>query len=783
MTGSKTTNLPALAAVDELIGNDLSVWPGNSGRIAIDALALQLAASPAIGIGVNSGIKIFDTYANMDLDLLPEPGFGAWVMNDPDPANNWVWAKTGASGAAGWEKRGPLPYNIIQMYNAGTGTGGAIQATTAVGVPSTAFGAIFVLNITHDNPDGITLSVNGETPKNLTTISGVTIPFGTLLAGDAHLVVNAGPTYQLLTEGNMYKTVVELINVGAGTANDIQVTTESGVPSDAKKAIYTIGFVVPNTGPVTVSGAINRPVVTNTGAAIPAGYFTAGMLALCIDDGTSLRLLSYGDASAVQAAAEAAAAQALVHQQNASTYNPDHWFGTVGSCLADATTYATFSAGDIVYAGLHTFLVADALATDHTSVNAGGVKMYALATTANEVDIIQIGAVSGAADITAEFVDLCEYCADNGYTAVTGNGLWNITLVLPVFLNGDLKLVNRGTIHTSGVGRITFNAGGYIQQTLTADITRGDLTIDLVDASGVVVGGSFDLYDTSVVVETSWSYYSGESHTVVDVVGNTIHLDRKTDWGYVGANPAFSLRTHPEYNIHVSGGKWIMDTPGSNFAFFNLTFTIENLDKSTTDENSDNVWGMDASGCKGYYHNIKQAGFSYGLLLNRCRDVHGFRVVARNLRHSIDPSLWSINTVLEDIIGDHCQTIISSHPSINTSFININTTNETDAFKPRCMGMTIINCKIHSVANTSSYGSRVILVDPSIWDEFEINIDGLIMDTPNAVGDGRVFTAILGGRLTARNIVASHVQIGGERSEFYRLSHRVPKKRVTQYAG
>ncbi len=110
--------------------------------------------------------------------------------------------------------------------------------------------------------------------------------------------------------------IISLNNAGAGTANAIVATTAVNVPSAAYAALLILNVTVANTGAVTVAvnGGTAKPLVTNTAAAIPAGYLTAGMATLAVDDGTNYRLLSYGDASAVQAAAEAARDAAVIAQ-------------------------------------------------------------------------------------------------------------------------------------------------------------------------------------------------------------------------------------------------------------------------------------------------------------------------------------------------------------------------------------------------------------------------------------------------------------------------------------
>ncbi len=74
--------------------------------------------------------------------------------------------------------------------------------------------------------------------------------------------------------------------------------------------LYILNVTQENTGPVTVSGAINRDLVTNINQPVPVGYLTPGMALLCIDTGSELRLLSYGDAETIAQAAEDAAARA-----------------------------------------------------------------------------------------------------------------------------------------------------------------------------------------------------------------------------------------------------------------------------------------------------------------------------------------------------------------------------------------------------------------------------------------------------------------------------------------
>ncbi len=109
-------------------------------------------------------------------------------------------------------------------------------------------------------------------------------------------------TLKALTEGSENfpdNRVIRLNNADAGTANNIVVSASVAIPAAAYQVLYILNVTQENTGPVTVSGAINRDLVTNTSQPVPASYLTPGMAVLCIDTGTELRMLSYGDVESV----------------------------------------------------------------------------------------------------------------------------------------------------------------------------------------------------------------------------------------------------------------------------------------------------------------------------------------------------------------------------------------------------------------------------------------------------------------------------------------------------
>ena len=153
--------------------------------------------------------------------------------------------------------------------------------------------------------------------------------------------------------------VIRLNNANAGTENNIIVTASVAIPAAAFQVLYILNVTQENTGPVKVTGAITRDLVTNPSQPVQEGYLKPGMAVLCIDTGNALRMLSYGDvegvvetlaaqaqtaqaaAAAAQASAENAAssAQNLVEAATAGFTGFEDGLGYDWGHISDATTY------------------------------------------------------------------------------------------------------------------------------------------------------------------------------------------------------------------------------------------------------------------------------------------------------------------------------------------------------------------------------------------------------------------------------------------------------------
>jgi hypothetical protein len=121
--------------------------------------------------------------------------------------------------------------------------------------------------------------------------------------------------------GDLPYSIVYAQNDGSGTANAVKVTASVPIATTPYKQLISVPFTGTNDGAMTLEiNGDKRALVTNTGQPIIAGYVKAGMAALVqIDHAGNYRLFTYGDATASQAAAEAAQVAAENAQHDAAT--------------------------------------------------------------------------------------------------------------------------------------------------------------------------------------------------------------------------------------------------------------------------------------------------------------------------------------------------------------------------------------------------------------------------------------------------------------------------------
>ncbi|MEM7301926.1 MAG: hypothetical protein AAF468_12640, partial [Pseudomonadota bacterium] len=185
--------------------------------------------------GANAGAIIKTSKSSLDGDLDHAADVMAWVIGDATADNDGVYQKVGASGSGSWAKRGPLPYPVIHLNNAGAGDGNAIVATTSVGLPSAAYNVLMLLNVTAANTsETVTVAINGAAAKPLKTRTGNDPAIGALSVGMVLLCVDDGTNLRALHEFDVTEfPALDILNthfrntqiIGRGIAPEVGVTT------------------------------------------------------------------------------------------------------------------------------------------------------------------------------------------------------------------------------------------------------------------------------------------------------------------------------------------------------------------------------------------------------------------------------------------------------------------------------------------------------------------------------------------------------------------------------
>jgi len=449
--------------------------------------------------------------------------------------------------------------------------------------------------------------------------------------------------------GDLPYGYIHAINVGAGTANAIQVTTAIPIPSADGAAEILVPVVTDNTSStvtLSINGETALPVKTASGNNPAIGGVTGFMKVIKLN--SQYRMLSDQASAAIQAAAEVAQAAAEAAAATAQA-SAGISFATVAALIADtALAYSggtEVSAGAIVEAGGFRYEVADSGASDHQITTAGGVKLYALPGT-DGFDLRQFPVSTGAADNAAAIQSAMTLAAVLNVPLYLGtkDDVWPCTgTVIPTVAGKRLELRGEATLLFSGTGYL--NISGTVTDTtyVATAVAKGSRTVVVNDASGLAVGDTIVLED-----DTDWSfsasqhtgreaYHAGDFARIAGISTNTLTLEnplRDNQWALATskvykANPvelvtsAFSVEasdtpTASAIASVVVGGALNFNVKGGNqyAAFFNK------------------LWKTDGRGGR-YIHTAPNTGNNYGLVVGNAQDCTFYDVYAYGTRRGI----------------------------------------------------------------------------------------------------------------------------------------------------
>lgn len=281
----------------------------------------------AVNAGLSNGGLIYDTRANMNLDLNHDPHSSAWVVGDATASNNGIYQKTGASGSGSWVRFADLPYSFIRLSDVGAGTANAIQVTSSI---PTSASVLRIANVFEANTGNITISENGGAAKSLLTNSGNQIAPGGLTSGMMIIYVDDGFSFRLLYD-QVSASIVAAAEAAQAAAEDAR---------DA--ALAAVSSVVPNTFANKAAAASYSPTVAPDFLSL-AGYGASG------DGGAALYKKVASEPSHSGKFSITLQSAAVVWYEVAENVLRPEMFGAVGDDVADDTaewqTAALLAAG------------------------------------------------------------------------------------------------------------------------------------------------------------------------------------------------------------------------------------------------------------------------------------------------------------------------------------------------------------------------------------------------------------------------------------------------------
>lgn len=397
--------------------------------------------------------------------------------------------------------------------------------------------------------------------------------------------------------GALSRVLVNAINTGLGTANAVEATADVLFDTAAYAALITVNFTATNTLAMTISigGEPPRDLVTNTGAAIPAGYVKAGMAALIqIDVNGDYRLFSYGDAAAIQAACEAAQLACENARDEAVGAIPDIKFASVAALrlfsVATSALVATTLGYYAAFERLNGGASYDLDVSDTTTADDGVLTIVDAASRRwklrvdGPLNILKCGVKPGAVAQDTEMTAVITAAATLTTKAIaipagtyTFNKEVNWSSLDHVLLIGDSTFDFTGA---SSAGDFADNAFIYVGggalvalPDLNANVAKGDSSAVLASAPTLAANDIFCIYDP-----TNGSYHAGRPEyrkgewiEALSVSGSTVNFKKTLEDAYVAAT--VDLYKHPGKRFQIGGGK--LTIKEANGATFNTIASVK----------------------------------------------------------------------------------------------------------------------------------------------------------------------------------------------------------------
>ncbi|WOO43480.1 glycosyl hydrolase family 28-related protein [Rubellicoccus peritrichatus] len=259
----------------------------------------------------------------------------------------------------------------------------------------------------------------------------------------------------------------------------------------------------------------------------------------------------------------------------------------------------------------------------------------------------------------------------------------------------NVAILGQGaTIKTMGTSGIKLSASTNVL-TLSANVSHGDDTITVSDASGVAMGDIIEL-SSSIEAQLGWAYGSRWVGTVKSINGNVISLHQSVRMNFGTADSGISCVHSKGRRVHIQGLDFTTETGGARGV--SLLYCIDSQLNEINSKNGpipeDQIDCLFFKNCVGItIRDISLNGWRYGMLIEGGRNISVTNMTYNGGRHALSPAFFVDGVSVDGLRGENNAGIADAHPSFNIRYNNVYTSSDIQGSSFRCTGLTITNSR------------------------------------------------------------------------------------------
>lgn len=267
------------------------------------------------------------------------------------------------------------------------------------------------------------------------------------------------------------------------------------------------------------------------------------------------------------------------------------------------------------------------------------------------------------------------------------SGTYLISDIITKTLASDFRMTGE-----AGSKFIFEDAGGFVitnttaTQTLAANVNRGDTEIDLVSASGLVVGDVIRLAST-VVAEVTRNRPHRFLGMITSISGNTVTVDRPVTLNFHIGDAGLSVLSFRPNKVDINTLKFESDASVLDryLKIYYSTPRLRGLTFKGPEPRSGQLTFI--TGC--YDVLIEDTEYRdclYGVLLDNSSNIHCHDIKAYGTRHPLLPTFFCTGVYVDGLTGNNNETIVDSHEAFDVHYKNVYCYDSSLGENNRCIG-------------------------------------------------------------------------------------------------